>query len=88
MGAEYHAAATNQWYAMQTKVHKEALVCQQLEQRGIEIFYPKLRVKPVNPRSRKERPYFPGYIFNLGHGITPDINPEKIKYLTDIVRDY
>ena len=31
---------------------------------------------------------FPGYIFNLGHGITPDINPEKIKYLTNIVREY
>ena len=31
---------------------------------------------------------FPWDIFNLGHGITPDINPEKIKYLTDIVRDY
>jgi uroporphyrinogen decarboxylase len=31
---------------------------------------------------------FPGYIFNLGHGITPDIDPENIKYLTDIVRKF
>ena len=30
----------------------------------------------------------PGHIFNLGHGITPDINPDKIKYLTNIVREY
>ena len=28
------------------------------------------------------------YIFNLGHGITPDISPDKIKYLTNIVREY
>ena len=31
---------------------------------------------------------FPGYIFNLGHGITPDIDPDNIKYLTEIVREF
>ena len=30
---------------------------------------------------------YPGYIFNLGHGITPDIDPEKVSYLTDIIRE-
>jgi transcription antitermination factor NusG len=30
---------------------------------GIEVFYPRLRVQPVNPRSKKVRPYFPGYLF-------------------------
>jgi transcriptional antiterminator RfaH len=31
--------------------------------RGYEVFYPRLRVNPVNPRSRKFQPYFPGYLF-------------------------
>ena len=28
-----------------------------------------------------------GHIFNLGTGITPDINPDKVKMLIDILAD-
>jgi len=51
------------WYALRSKPHKEELLFGQLNAYQIETFYPVLRVKPVNPRSRKERPYFPGYMF-------------------------
>jgi transcriptional antiterminator RfaH len=36
---------------------------EQLLAREIECFFPRIQVIPVNPRSRKVRPYFPGYIF-------------------------
>jgi uroporphyrinogen decarboxylase len=29
-----------------------------------------------------------GHVFNLGHGITPDVNPEKMKVLVDAVHSY
>ena len=29
-----------------------------------------------------------GYIFNLGHGITPDIDPEKVRILVETVQSY
>ena len=29
---------------------------------------------------------YPGYVFNLGHGITPNISPDKTKYLTELIR--
>ena len=52
-----------QWYVLHTKPQKENLVFEQLRLRKIEAYYPKMRIKPVNPRARKIRPYFPGYIF-------------------------
>jgi transcriptional antiterminator RfaH len=51
------------WYIFQSKARKEELLREQLRLREIEHYYPCLRVRPVNPRSRKIRPYFPGYVF-------------------------
>ena len=52
-----------QWYVLQSKPNKEMALARELDVRGFEYFYPYLRVRPVNPRSRKIRPYFPGYLF-------------------------
>ncbi len=51
------------WYVIQSKPQKENLLYEQLCLREIEAYYPRLRVKPVNPRSKRIRPYFPGYLF-------------------------
>ena len=51
------------WYVLRSKPRKEDFLYGQLRARKIEAYYPKLRVKPVNPRSRKIKPYFPGYLF-------------------------
>jgi transcription antitermination factor NusG len=51
------------WYTLRSKPHKEEIVSQQVCIRGFEVFYPCLRVQPSNPRSRMNRPYFPGYMF-------------------------
>lgn len=54
---------TAYWYALQSKPNKEDSLYEQLETRGYKVFYPRLRVNPVNPRSKKIKPYFPGYLF-------------------------
>ena len=51
------------WYVLHSKPNKEDFLFSQLQHRDIEVYYPRLRVEPVNPRSRKVRPFFPGYIF-------------------------
>jgi len=30
----------------------------------------------------------PGHIFNLGHGVTPEVDPEHVKVLVDEVHEY
>lgn len=30
----------------------------------------------------------PGHIFNLGHGITPEVDPDRVKVLVDFVHEY
>jgi len=51
------------WYVLHSKPNKEDFLFSQLKNRDIEVYYPRLRVEPVNPRSRKIKPFFPGYLF-------------------------
>jgi transcription elongation factor/antiterminator RfaH len=51
------------WYVLQSKPHKEKQLYVYMESQGFEVFYPTIRVQPVNPRSSKIRPFFPRYMF-------------------------
>jgi transcription antitermination factor NusG len=51
------------WYALRSKTNKEEFLWRNLEAQGIESYYPRIRVKPVNPRARTVKPFFPGYLF-------------------------
>ncbi len=52
-----------QWYALNSHPNKEDLLAKQVESHGFDVFFPRIRVNPVNPRARKIKPYFPGYLF-------------------------
>lgn len=52
-----------QWYVIRSKPNKEFFLSNQLEQRKCDVFFPVLKIKPVNPRCRTIVPYFPGYLF-------------------------
>jgi transcriptional antiterminator RfaH len=54
---------STEWYALRSKPNKEDLLLDQLLIRKLETYYPRIHVKPVNPRSRHIRAYFPGYLF-------------------------
>jgi transcription antitermination factor NusG len=51
------------WYVLRSKPNHEDLLWEQLNLRRIETFLPRIPVKTVNPRARKIRPLFPGYVF-------------------------
>jgi hypothetical protein len=51
------------WYVLRSKPNKEDFFWSQLLAHQIEVYYPCIRAKVVNPRARKLKPYFPGYLF-------------------------
>ena len=65
------------WYALYSKPNKENFLYGQLCHREIEVYYPRLYIQPVNPRSRKIKPFFPGYLF-----VNIDLNVFPISSLT------
>ncbi len=54
---------THRWYVVRSKPRKEDFLAEQMQMRKIEIFNPSIRVQTVNPRARKIKSYFPGYVF-------------------------
>ncbi len=54
---------TANWYVLRSKPLRETALWQQAVSQGFEVFYPRIPVPAVNPRSRKVVPYFPGYMF-------------------------
>jgi transcriptional antiterminator RfaH len=51
------------WYTIHSHPNKEDLLWEQVLALGFESFYPRIRVHPTNPRARKIKAYFPGYLF-------------------------
>jgi transcription elongation factor/antiterminator RfaH len=67
------------WYVLHSKPNKEELLHEQLTLRKVEAFYPRIRVHPVNPRSRQVRAYFPGYVFV--HVDLEQISPATLQWM-------
>lgn len=51
------------WYVIRSKPNKEEFLAEQLTAYGVRVFYPRIRVKTVNPRARKVKAFFPSYLF-------------------------
>lgn len=54
---------SKKWLLLHTKPNKEDFLFTEITARAMDCFYPHLRVKPANPRCRKIKPFFPGYLF-------------------------
>jgi transcription elongation factor/antiterminator RfaH len=71
--------AGQHWYVIRSKPRRERFVYEQLSGQGLEVFYPSVRVHPVNPRSSKERAYFPSYLF--AHLDLAAVGVNKLRWL-------
>lgn len=50
------------------------------------LYAPKEKIKEEAIKILKSFGKGSGHIFNLGHGILPDVNPENLKYLVEVVK--
>jgi hypothetical protein len=62
-GRERKKNMSLQWYLMLSKLNQEEALYARLLADRFEVYYPCIRVKPVNPRARKIKAYFPGCLF-------------------------
>lgn len=62
------------WLLLHSKAFKEEFLWREITARQVECYLPRLHVIPVNPRSRKIVPYFPGYLFVKLEPASPEIN--------------
>jgi transcriptional antiterminator RfaH len=74
---------TTHWHALQSKPYKEGAVWQQIRAKGFEVFYPRVPVQTRNPRARRVRPYFPGYVFVRAD--LEAVGPSTFQYLPHAV---
>ena len=51
------------WYVLRSKPNKEEFFWGQLIAHFIEVYYPCIRAKAINPRAYKDKPYLPGHLF-------------------------
>jgi len=70
------------WYVLHSKPNNEELLWEQLSNRKVETYYPRIRVQTVNPRARRVKPYFPGYIFI--HTDLEEIAPSTLQWMPGV----
>jgi transcriptional antiterminator RfaH len=71
--------AGRKWYVIRSKPRRERFVSEQLASQGMEVFFPAVKVHPINPRSARERAYFPGYLFT--HVDLAAIGVNKLRWM-------
>lgn len=66
------------WCLLHAKPHKEDFLWGEIVARDLDGYYPKIRVQTINPRARKIRPYFPGYLFV---NVDPEVGFAELRWL-------
>jgi transcription antitermination factor NusG len=76
---DYKLPATCLWHVLRSKPNKEDSLFRFVSSEGYRVFYPQIPANPVNPRARKIKSYFPGYMFV--HACLTEIGQNAFQYL-------